>query len=276
VGCIISNVTELGQAATVILMNRLVRAAADIVGAEAGFITLSEPRAARVIARCNIPHAFLSTDVTIDDAPFARDKRVLIRDASTRADIHNLLGRLALPTTGFYLRLPLRVREAQVFGLTLFGPKALPDVTERQLALVDELAGSMIEEIDRYYPEGAASLTASMHLTMSEIGRWLEATDLPCAIIGQDMRIRRVNDTLARLVNLPAADIEDRLLSELDLPARDSIAFLFRHALASGFSTPGVDIFLNDGERPYLPPSLRSSSCWRRSCSGAPSAAERT
>ncbi len=233
------------------------RAAASIVGTEAGFITLSEPRAARVIARYNIPHAFLSTDTTIDDAPFARDERVLIRDASSRADIHALLGRLALTRTGFYLRLPLRVRDGQVFGLTLFGSKEMQDVTERQLALVDELAGSMLDEINRHYPEDAGSLTASMQLTMAEIGRWLDATDLPGAIIDRDMRILRVNETLARLVNLPENIIENRLLSELDLPARDSIAFLFRHALESGLSTPGIDIFLNDGERTYLPPSLR-------------------
>lgn len=72
-----------GQAASIILLNRWVRAAASLLGCDSACIILSDAKIARVIARHNIPHAFLASERTLDKAPTAARKSLSCRIAVT-------------------------------------------------------------------------------------------------------------------------------------------------------------------------------------------------
>jgi predicted amidophosphoribosyltransferase len=245
------------QADAILLLNRWLRAAAAMLGTDAGCIILTEGGVARIIARHNIPHAFLASRSAIADAPYEADERVLLRDATARPDVHAFLAAIALGRTGFFFRRPLQIAGDRAIGLLLFGENPLPQLGDREIALVDEIAGCMATELDRYYPPGSANLASSMRMTMPEIRRWLDGTDLPAVLLDRKLTLLHVNERLRALLPVQWDKVEGRPLSEIALPARGSIDFLFRHALETGVSTPRMDVALEDSAEGGLPRMLR-------------------
>jgi predicted amidophosphoribosyltransferase len=242
-----AQISSGGQAAGILLLNRWLKAAASIMGADAAAVILSEAEMSRTIARYNIPHAFLASSTTVEAAPYKRDETILLRDCTARPEIHAFLGSLALSRTCFYYRKPLSLDDARTISLVLFGETPLPAVNDRDLAIVDELAAAMTDEVERHYPPQSANLAASLRMTMEEITRWLGGTDLPVLVFDEGLVARMVNAPMRQLLPLDWDRIIDRPLRELELPARGSIEFLFRHALETGVSTPRMDLSLEDG-----------------------------
>ncbi len=130
-----------GQAAAIILLNRWVRAAASLLNCDFRSIILSDAKIARVIARHNIPHAFLASERTLDKAPYGRDEMVILPDCRDRPDIHAVVDMMAGPATGCFYRRPLILDEGRAVSLLIFGERARPAFDARDLALVEEIAG---------------------------------------------------------------------------------------------------------------------------------------
>ncbi|MGL4240652.1 MAG: hypothetical protein ACRCTI_06015 [Beijerinckiaceae bacterium] len=244
-------------AATILHLNRWLKAAAAVLGTDAGCVVATEGDTARIIARHNIPHAFLASHATISQAPFRRDELVLLRDATARSDIHSFLASIALGKTRFFYRRPLQLAGDLVIGMVLFGETPLPHVADRELTLVEEIAAYMAAEIERYYPAGSSDLASSLRMTLPDVRKWIEGTDLPAALLSRDMTLMHVNERLRQLVPAPWDQVEGRPLTQLALPARKGMDLLFRHALATGISTPSMEIELEDSAGADGPRALR-------------------
>jgi predicted amidophosphoribosyltransferase len=248
---------EDGQAAAILLMNRWLRAAVALIGTEAGCVVVTEGDTARIIARHNIPHAFLASHATVADAPYKPDERILLRDATGRTDVHAFLATIAPARIGFFFRRPLRVSAERVFSLLLFGEKPMPDLADREIHLADEIAEAIASEIDRRYPIGSSGLVAGMRMTMPELERWLDGTDLPAVLLDSKLTLLRVNARFREMLPEAGGRIEGKTLAELSLPSKGGIDLLFRHALETGISTPRMDVALEDSADGGLPRLLR-------------------
>jgi predicted amidophosphoribosyltransferase len=245
------------RAAGIVLVNRWIKAIAALLGTEAGCVILSDSTMARLVSRYNIPHAFMASHITLSSAPYAPDEVVIVRDATRRADLHAFLGALALGKTGFYYRRPLRSDGGQILSLIMFGETPRPEIADRELALVAEIAGEMGNELERYYPSGATNMTASMLMTRADVESWLGKTDLPAALFDSRLVLLAVNTAMREIIPINWDATIGRPLDSLDLPARGSIEFLFRHAIATSTSTPRMDLVLQDSAGEGLPHMMR-------------------
>jgi predicted amidophosphoribosyltransferase len=234
-----------GQADTIMLLNRYLKSAASLLGADRACILLGEAGMARAIARYNIPHAFLVTDRTVDTAPYKADERVLLNDCSAKPELHAFLGALAGPTTGCFYRRPLSRDDVRMISLLIYGEKPRPPFAARDLALVEEIAAAMTEEVERHYPSRFAGLARSLSMTRAEIDRWLEATDAAVLLLDGDLTVRAANARLRGLLPLPWEAVLGKAVAALDMPGRDAIDRMFRHALATGMSTPRLDVAID-------------------------------
>jgi predicted amidophosphoribosyltransferase len=230
------------MATCVVLINRWLKAAAALVGAEAGLVVISDHQASRVISRHNLPHAFMTSVVTVRNPAYPRDARLVVRDALDSPELHALLGPLALERTGFYYRRPLRIEDDCVFALVLFGREPQPQLSQRELDLADEIAEEMAKELARYYPFGTSNISGCMNMALSDIERWLEMSDQPAAMLDSGLIVRTVNAEMRRLLHFDWDGAIGKPMATLNLPASSSIAFLFRHAIETSFSTPRMDI----------------------------------
>ncbi len=237
-----------GQAASIILLNRWVRAAASLLGCDSACIILSDAKIARVIARHNIPHAFLASERTLDKAPYGRDEIVILPDCRDRADIHAVVDIMAGTPTGCFYRRPLILDEGRAVSLLLFGERARPAFDARDLALVEEIAGAMAEEVERHYPSRARDLAASMRMTRPEIDRWLAQTDAAALLLDGDLVVRGANGPLRTLLPLDWDCVLGRTVDSFALPGGEAIERLFRHALQTGLSTPRLDLAIETDE----------------------------
>ncbi len=231
-----------GGAARIILLNRWLRAVAALLGADSACVIASEGGIARIIARHNIPHAFLANSDTSADAPYATDGELLLRDASARPEIHAFLGSLAGPVTGFFYRRTLGKDAARTIALVAFGASPRPDLDDREVALAREVADRMAEEVARHFPSGSGALSASAGLDLAGLLRWLELTDLPAALLDGDLRLKAANERMKRLLPANWSALEGKPVEDLHFPAAGSLARLFRHALETGVSTPCIDL----------------------------------
>jgi predicted amidophosphoribosyltransferase len=248
---------DAGHAVLILLLKRWLKGAATLLGTDDACVIASEGDTARVLARFNLPHAFITTHNTIEKAPYAPDERVVLRDATGRPDIHAFLGTIAREQTGFFFRRPLQIAKGRVISLLVFGRTALPDLADRELALVDEIAGCMEAEIERHYPPGSKDLAASMQLSMPDVRRWIDGTDLPAVLFDAGRTLLHVNAKLRALLPIRWDDLEGRPLSDIALPARTGIDLLFRRALETGISTPRMDVALEESADGGIPRMLR-------------------
>jgi predicted amidophosphoribosyltransferase len=230
------------RAGGILVVNRWLKALAAVLGTEAACVILSEGNLARIIARHDIPHAFLASAQTLTEAPYARDETVVVRDASGRPELHAFLAAIALSTTGFFYRQPLSITDGRVISVLCFGRAPRPDLGDRDLRIAGEIVGSIQDEIERYYPSSASNIAASMELAFSDVEQWLVNTDLPAMMLDSGLVIRAVNQNMRDLLTVDWDGIIGRAVQELDFPGRGGIEFLFRHAVDSGVSTPRMDI----------------------------------
>jgi predicted amidophosphoribosyltransferase len=245
------------RAAGIILLNRWLKAIAALLGADAGCIVLNSGGISRIIARHNIPHAFMATESSGSAMPYPSDEELLVRDATGRPDLHAFLASIALDATGFFYRRTLSHDAARTISLVIYGQKPKPDLGDREIALAGEIAGEMIREVERYYPKGERGAAQSLSMSAADLGRWLERTDLPAAVFDAALRLISVNGHMRELLKLDWNALIGARIENLRLPAGESIAFLFRHALDVNLSTPRVDLALEDAEGQGLPRMLR-------------------
>ncbi len=231
-----------GQAASIILLNRWLRAAASLLSCESACIILSDAKIARVVARHNIPHAFISSERTLDKAPYGREEIVILPDCHDRPDIHAVVDMMTGSATRCFYRRPLILDKARAASLLIFGEKARTAFDARDLALVEEIAEAMAEEVERHYPSRSGDLAASMRLTRPEIDRWLAQTDAAVLLLDGDLVVRGANAPLRALLPLPWERVLDRAVGDFAIPGGEAIERLFRHALATGLSTPRLDL----------------------------------
>jgi predicted amidophosphoribosyltransferase len=230
------------RAGGILVVNRWLKALAAVLGTEAACVILSERNLARIIARHDIPHAFMASSQTLTEAPYARDETVVVRDASGRPELHAFLAAIALSTTGFFYRQPLSITDGRVISVIAFGRTPRPDLGDRDLRIAGEIVGSIRDEIERYYPSSASNIAASMELAFADVEQWLVNTDLPAMMLDSGLVIRAVNKNMRDLLTVDWDGIVGRAVRELDFPGRGGIEFLFRHAIDSGVSTPRMDI----------------------------------
>jgi hypothetical protein len=252
-----SKADDDSQAALILLLNRWLRAAAAMLGTDDACVLMSEGSTARMLARYNVPHAFITTDHTIERAPYRRDEYLVLRDATGRPDIHAFLGAIAREQTGFFLRRPLQETKDRIISLVIFGRKPLPDLADRELALVDEIAGCMVTEIERYFPPGSRDIAATMQLTMPAVRSWIDQTDVPAILLDGNRTLLHVNERLRQLMPIRWDEVEGRSLTDIALPSRNNIDLLFRRALETGISTPRMDVALEDSADGAPPRMLR-------------------
>ncbi len=237
-----------GQAASIILLNRWLRAAASLLSCESACIVLSDDKLARVIARHNIPHAFIASERTLDKAPYGREEIVLLPDCRGRADILAVLDVMAGPTTGCFYRRPLILDDRRAVSLLIFGEQPRAAFDARDLALLEEIAGAMAEEVERHYPSRASDLASSMRMTRPEIDRWLDQTDAAALLMDGDLVVRGVNAPLRALLPLDWDRVLGRAVGDFAIPGGEAIQRLFRHALQTGLSTPRLDLAIETDE----------------------------
>jgi hypothetical protein len=231
----------------IVLLNRWLKAAADILGADSGCIVLSESGIARVVARHNLPHAFLATPVTAESAPYPMDGELLLKDASSRADILAFLGQIAAPRLGMLYRRTLSESPDRRLALVIQGSEPRPGLDDRDVALVREIAGHMAEEAERQFPAAGGGFARSLSMTRAGLAEWLKATDLPAAIFGDDLTLVAANERLMALVPAAWDQLIGRNIADMGLPGGTSLAFMLLHAIDSGVSTPRLELCFDRG-----------------------------
>ena len=241
-------------AENIFLLNRWIKAAVALLAADAGIIVVADGGGTRVIARHNVPHAFIATSTQVEDLPHALDETVVIRDATDRADLHTMLGDCALDRTGFFYRRPLALDTERSIALLIYARTPRINLSDRELVLVDELADAIATEVERYYPPSGAPLTASMGLTRAGLAAWLAATASPAAVFDAALALAAVNPRLTSLFPRRGPVPLRRHLTDIGLPADQSLDFLFRHALETGVSTPRIEVVIADAESPAASP----------------------
>lgn len=226
----------------ILLLNRWLKAAATLLGADRACIVLNDGKLARVIARHDIPHAFLSTERTLQDAPYPPDAELVIRDARDRPDIMAFLSEIAGPSLGFFYRCGLVASPGRSLSLVIFGSDPRPDLDERDLDLVRELAVRMAEEADRQFPAEVADGVASLGMTSADLTAWLHGTDLPAALFDERLQLVAVNPRLRQLVPTDWNRLIGTPLQDWREPVLGGLQFFFGHALDTGVSTPRIDL----------------------------------
>jgi predicted amidophosphoribosyltransferase len=244
-------------AAAIFLANRWLKAVAALLGTQGACVIVGDRSMARVVARHNIPHAFMTTDVTVASAPYAPDDRVLVADATGRPDLHAFLGGIAFAKTGFYFRRPLQITGDRMISMVAFGEVPRPDIGEAEITIVDEIADALAIELERFYPSGTRNMAAPMRMSLEDITRWLHGTDIPAALFDTDLNLRAANARMRALIPANWDAIIGRPLSSIDLPARASLEFMFRHAIDTNISTPRMDLALEDNAGAGLPLMMR-------------------
>jgi predicted amidophosphoribosyltransferase len=245
------------RAEGILLLNRWLKAVAALLGADAGCVVLNDGATSRVIARHAIPYAFMSRDQKMAALPYGVDEELVVRDATSRPELHAALGQFALARTGFFYRRPLSQDEARSITLLVFGETPRPNLGDRQLELAGEIADEMALEVERHYPLGKTGLAASMQLAEADIRRWMEGTDLPAVLLDEDLKLVSANAHMRTFLPLDWASVVGLPIEKLRLPAGESIAFLFQHALDANVSTPPMDLSLQDSAGEGLPRMLR-------------------
>jgi predicted amidophosphoribosyltransferase len=247
----------IDRAAGILLLNRWLKAVVALLGADAGCVVLNDGTASRVVARHGIPHAFVAREESSTALPYPVGDELIVRDATDRPDLHGFLGQIAGPRTGFLYRRPLSVDAGRSLTLVAFGEAPRPNLGERELDLAREIADEMAIEVERHYPPGTAGLAASMRLTAADVQRWLAGTDLPAVLLDGELRLIAANAPMQALLPLDWSALLGLPVERLRLPAGESIAFLFRHALATNLSTPPMDLAVEDAPAGALPRMLR-------------------
>ena len=235
-----STITTDGPAlpqSSLLLLERWLRALAALLGAEAGCVVATDDAFSQAVVVHNLPHAFFSSPVTLSDAPYERDETVILPDATQRQDLHQQLREVALDRTGFFFRKPMLVNPRHVVAVLVYGREPRAPLSEREQTLADELCTAMAEEAERLYPRHPRDLDLHI-LERTGFEAWVAQSLVPSALFDRDLRLTSVNASLATLVSRPVDEIIGKKLEELALPARESLSFLFRHALETGLSTP--------------------------------------
>jgi hypothetical protein len=247
---------DVAGARRILLLNRWLRAVASLLDAERACIVLTDDTISRVIARHGIPHAFIATTRPQGKAPYPTADEVVIGDAANRADIQAFMGDIAGPALGFFYRLPLTSRSIGNLALLVLGDRPRPDVAPEDLALVRELAARMSEEAERQFAEGSGTGVETVGMNLADLSFWLAGTDLPAALLDAELRLTAVNDRMRTVLPASWPTLIGTPLGSWQFPAAESLDFLFRHALASGVSTPRVDVTLDGGNLSGMPPGF--------------------
>jgi predicted amidophosphoribosyltransferase len=230
------------RAGGILIINRWLKALAAILGADEACVILNQGNLARIVARGELPHAFIATDITVSSAPYGGKETILVRDATERPELHAFLGSIALAKTAFYFRQPLSVSKDRVISLLAFGQTARPNLGDRELSIAGEIAESIRGEVERYYPDGETNLAVSMNLTLSDVESWLASTDLPALVLDSGLVVRAVNTQMRGVLPVDWDAVVGQPLPSLNFPGQGGLEFLFRHALDSGVSTPRMDL----------------------------------
>jgi hypothetical protein len=232
-------------AGRILLLNRWLAAAAQLIGGDKAAIVLSEAGLSRMIARHNIPHAFSVTAVNLQDAPFASEVEFLVDDAKTRLDIQSFLGPFAGQPLGMFFRRILSDQPGRNISLLIGSAEPSSSFDERDMALLREIADRMTEEVERQFPSSESGVR-SLRMTRKELCAWLEATDLPGLILDRKLAVIGANGHLRSLIPAAWDSFIGNPLVEINFPGAEPLAFLFAHALTTGISTPRLELGLRE------------------------------
>ncbi len=241
----------------ILLVSRWLKAVTALLNADAAFVVLSDRNASRIICSHNLSSTFLTGASRLSAAPYRPDATVILKDATSRHDIHEFLGPLALNRTGFFYRRPLLVSDDCRLALVVMGETPQPAISERELALADEIAVSIADELQRYYPKGNYGLPMSMGMTRADIEDWVANTPQPCALFDTDLVLIAANAPLRRLLPIDWSRSIGKALGTYHNSSVLNLNGLFRQALFYHCSTPRMDIVFEKTGLDPAPPMLR-------------------
>jgi predicted amidophosphoribosyltransferase len=241
----------------ILLVSRWLKAVTALLNADAAFVVLSDGQASRIICNHNTGAAFQTAVSRLSAAPYRPDETVILQDASDRQDIHAFLGSHALGRTGFFYRRSLLKSEQYRFSLVVMGEAPQPALSQREFTLAEEIAISIGEELERYYPANSAGLSMSMGMTRADMREWVATTAEPCALFDHRLALVAVSAPLRRLLPINWEASMGRPLDTYRGSSAQALSGLFRQALNYCCSTPWIDVVFEEAGLVPPPPMLR-------------------
>jgi PAS domain-containing protein len=223
-------------------LRRWLRAIATLLNTDAAMLVWSEGGVSRVLTDYGIAHPFAVAPVPQDTIPYGWEETYIVPDASNRPDLHHLLSIVALEKTGFFFRIPIFFDGQRAIGLIAFGREPRDNVSSRDMALVQEIANAIRQEVTEAVSISAHPLASgNVPLNLSEFIGWVEQARNPMAVLDGDMRVIAVNNALLAIRKRSREELVGHRLDPDDLPA-ESLRFYFGNALQNGLSTPDFEV----------------------------------
>jgi hypothetical protein len=245
---------------------------ATLFGTDAAVLMIHEGGRSRVLACHGIRHRMMTYPFDVGIAPYKAGDTILSKDASGQPELHNILADNALDRTHFFFRTPVVLEAGRSVALVSFGREARPNIGDRELRLVQEIVAEIAAELaDLVTPLKAPVTLQTLGFFTQGLTDWVLAHPLPTALLGENLEILVANEPLFALFAKPSHVREQDNLSDIDLPARDSLVYFFRRALETWTSTQEIEIcvaaYRRTPERYYsvmaspLQPADRATPC---------------